>query len=32
VKYNSKGDVTTVAIGLFQAKGTDMVSVKSITG
>jgi branched-chain amino acid transport system substrate-binding protein len=32
VKYNSKGDVTTVAIGLFQAKGTEMVSVKSITG
>lgn len=32
VKYNSKGDVTTVAIGLFQAKGTNMVSVKSITG
>jgi len=32
VRYDSKGDVTTVAIGLFQAKGTDMVSVKSITG
>lgn len=32
VKYDSKGDVTTVAIGLFQAKGTDMVPVKSITG
>jgi branched-chain amino acid transport system substrate-binding protein len=32
VKYNAKGDVTTVAIGLFQAKGTDMVAVKSITG
>jgi branched-chain amino acid transport system substrate-binding protein len=31
VKYNSKGDVAVVAIGLFQAKGTDMVAVKSIT-
>ncbi len=32
VQYNSKGDVSSVAIGLFQAKGTDMVGVKSITG
>ncbi len=32
VKYNAKGDVATVAIGLFQAKGTDMVAVKSISG
>ena len=32
VKFDSKGDWAGVAIGLFQAKGTDMVSVKSITG
>ncbi len=32
VKFDAKGDVANVAIGLFQAKGTEMVPIKSITG
>lgn len=32
VKFDSKGDWAGVAIGLFQAKGTEMVAVKSISG
>ena len=32
VKFNSRGDVTTGGIYVFQAKGTQMVVVKQITG
>ena len=36
IKYDSKGDVANVTIGIFQAKGTtaapEMASVKSVSG